>query len=81
MKVHVRAYATLAGRVYRKGLRAGSTVEIEIQNGGLIKDLLDVLKLPSSETKIVFVNGRARDFDYALSEGDHVGLFPPLGGG
>ena len=81
MRVHIRAYATLARRIYTKGQSAGSTVELEIPDNQSVSDLLEALKLPMHETKIVFVNGRARDFDYKLSDGDHVGIFPPLGGG
>ena len=81
MKVHIRAYATLAPQIYTKGQCAGSTVKLEIPDNQSISDLLEVLKLPKHETKIVFVNGRARDLDHKLSDGDHVGIFPPLGGG
>jgi molybdopterin converting factor small subunit len=81
MRVNVRAYATLARQVYKKGLHAGSTVELELQDGGSVADLLEALELPSGETKMVFVNGRARNFNFTLSDGDHVGIFPPLGGG
>jgi molybdopterin converting factor small subunit len=81
MKVYIRAYATLARRVYTKGQCAGSIVELEIPNNQSISDLLEVLKLPVHETKLVFVNGHTRDFDHKLSDGDHVGIFPPLGGG
>jgi len=81
MKVHIRAYATLAQRVYKTGENTGSTVTLELQDGGSISNLLDVLHLPRHEAKIVFVNGHSQDFDYKLSEGDHVGIFPPLGGG
>ena len=81
MKVHIRAYATLAQRVYQTGQNTGSTVDLELPDGGSITDLLEALNLPRHEAKIVFVNGRSQDFDYKLSEGDHVGIFPPLGGG
>ena len=81
MKLHIRAYANLAQQIYTYGQRAGSTVELELPEGKSIADLLQALKLPIHQTKIVFVNGRSRDFDYKLSDGDHVGIFPPLGGG
>ncbi|MCA1954518.1 MAG: MoaD/ThiS family protein [Anaerolinea sp.] len=31
--------------------------------------------------KLCYVNGRYQEADYALNEGDEVGIFPPIGGG
>jgi molybdopterin converting factor small subunit len=40
-----------------------------------------MLGLPDDVVRVVFVNGRARPRDWALSDGDELGIFPPIGGG
>ena len=39
------------------------------------------LGIPLSELKLVFVNGEHAELDAQLKDGDHVGLFPAIGGG
>ena len=43
--------------------------------------LIEHLHLPADEVKVVFVNGIVRGEEYVLSDGDEVGVFPPVGGG
>ena len=51
-------------------LTDGQTVEDLAQRAGIVKE----------DVKIAFVNSRVVDFDTVLSDGDHVGLAPAIGG-
>ncbi len=78
MQVQAKVFATLRRYVTAA---AGEAIQIELPDGATIADLVNVLKLPSEQVKVVFVNGRARDEDWQLAPGDEVGIFPPIGGG
>jgi molybdopterin converting factor small subunit len=39
------------------------------------------LNLKSNNKYLVFVNGKSQKKNYLLSEGDQIGIFPPIGGG
>ena len=88
MKITVRLFATLVNFVpeaiaaqYPQGIRAGQSFEMELREGSTLADLVAHLALPSDQTKVAFVNARARALDYRLEAGDEVGIFPPIGGG
>ncbi|MCP4117199.1 MAG: MoaD/ThiS family protein [Desulfobacteraceae bacterium] len=46
-----------------------------------VEKLLIELGIPREETKLIFINGKKHELDYWLSQGDRVGIFPPVGGG
>jgi molybdopterin converting factor small subunit len=77
--VHVKLFATL--RQYRPGLGMGEAFPVELSHGATIGDLIQTLRLPDQEIKIVFVNGLFRERTDSLADGDEVGIFPPVGGG
>lgn len=52
-----------------------------MDEGSTIQDLIDELKLPVEQVKLIFVNGKKQDTGYGLVQGDRVGIFPPVGGG
>ncbi len=79
MKVKVKLYATLTNRA--KKTERGSPVEIELPEGESVMGLLNRLKLSVDEVRMIYVNGRSRQLDWQLRDGDEVGLFPPVGGG
>jgi sulfur carrier protein ThiS len=88
MKVYVRAYATLTSKIAHLlgdkppgSIRAGSTVGLEIPSGSTVRELLKRLDVDEKEAAVSFVNGMKCSIDHPLSEGDEVGIFPPLGGG
>lgn len=79
MKIELRLYASLAAFIPEK--MAANPWTLEVREGTTIKSLLQQLKVPREEIKVVFVNGiHARDDDI-LKEGDRVGIFPAVGGG
>lgn len=75
MPIELKCYATLAP------LTPSNADVFPIQSGETLQELLIRLSIPLEEVKIVFVNGIAADLDRPLSDGDRVGVFPPVGGG
>jgi len=54
---------------------------VELPDGATVGQLIEHLRLPADEVKVIFVNGIVRGEEHALSDGDKVGVFPPVGGG
>ena len=79
MRVTVKLFATLVR--FKDGVRAGRPFEMELPEGSLVQDLIDVLKIPAEETHVVFINNIIEERGSKLNAGDVVGLFPPVGGG
>ncbi len=79
MKIELRLYASLGAFMPEK--MAGNPWMMEVKEGATIKSLLQQLKVPREDIKVVFLNGiHARDDD-VLKEGDRVGIFPAVAGG
>jgi sulfur-carrier protein len=79
MIIQVKLYASL--RRFAADGKAGIPFEVDIDEGACLQDLVDCLSIPAGETKIAFVNGLVQDWDWELTPGDQVGIFPPVGGG
>ena len=79
MKVKVKLFATL--RDHYPDLGIGEAMEVELPDGADVAKLVERLRLPSDQVKIVFVNGIVRQPSHPLADGDEVGIFPPVGGG
>jgi sulfur-carrier protein len=79
MHIKVRLFASL--KRFAPDDSPGKTYDLELPDKATILDLSQHLHLPPDEVKISFVNGRAREDNWVLNEGDEVGLFPPIGGG
>ncbi len=79
MRIKVKLFATLAECV--SGVEAGEPFDVALKQPATLADLIGHLGLPEDQTKLVFVNGRMENTDFLLSDGDEVGVFPPIGGG
>ena len=75
----VRLFATL--RRHYPHLGIGEAMPVELRDGVTVGQLIEHLRLPAGEVKVIFVNGIVRGEEHALSDGDKVGVFPPVGGG
>ncbi len=76
MKVEVRLFATL-----KDLLPEDKSVEtIELEKGSTVNDIIRYYEVPEMSL-IIRVNGRHASRDKVLSDGDRVGIFPPVGGG
>jgi molybdopterin converting factor small subunit len=54
---------------------------VQVQEGLKVADVLEDLRVPREEVKIVIVNHRASGLDHVLAEGDRVAVFPTVAGG
>jgi sulfur-carrier protein len=77
--VQAKLFATL--RQHRPGIGLGEPFAVDLPQGATVGDLIQELALPEREVKLVFVNGRLREKDHVLADGDQLGIFPPVGGG
>jgi sulfur carrier protein ThiS len=77
--VDAKLFATL--RRVRPDVPLGQPCSVALAEAATVADLINELGLPEEEVKLVFVNGRSCKMDHVLSEGDEIGLFPPVGGG
>ena len=79
MKIFVKLYAPLTK--YAGGSIMHEPLEVKLTENATLDDLYTRLGIPSDEVKTAFVNSVMRQPDYTLRDGDHVGVFPPVGGG
>jgi len=75
-QVRVNLYAML-----RKYVGGATSVEVEIEPGRTIQQVLDELGVPADQTRIIFVDSRAADLSQSLEGGEQIGVFPAIGGG
>ena len=75
-RVKISLFAGLRGYI-----GGAPSVEVDVQPGETIRQVLDRLGIPVAQTRIVFVNNRAADLSYPLRGGEQVGVFPAIGGG
>lgn len=74
MQLNVKCFATLAEKSPPGGV-------CELPAGTDVSRLMDSLRIPAAEVKIIFINGVVMEADAVLHDGDRVGLFPAVGGG
>ncbi len=74
IKVEVRLFAN-----FREGRKKIQT--LEFQEGAIIRDVLDFVKIPEEEVSILLQNGRYGSAERKLNDGDIIAVFPPVGGG
>jgi molybdopterin converting factor small subunit len=79
MKIEFRLYASLAA--FMPEQTKGEPSTMEVRDGTTIRDLLENLKVPRKEIKVIFLNGIHASDDVILKEGDRVGIFPAVAGG
>jgi molybdopterin converting factor small subunit len=79
IKIECRLYAGL--RKYAPEYGLGESMGLELPDGTTLAELYELLKVPPDEVKRTFVSGLSRRPSHALSNGDRVALFPPIGGG
>jgi sulfur-carrier protein len=79
MIVRVRLFANLVQ--YRPDTQAGKPFDVELAAGSTLADLVQYLKLPRDQVKVIFVNGISVPQEYAIQPGDEIGIFSPIGGG
>lgn len=63
------------------GLGAGQRDVIELPDGATGEQLLRAMGVRNEQRVVLIVNGRRREQDDEIHEGDFVGLMAPVGGG
>ena len=74
--VEVKLYATL-----RKYADGAASVDVEIEPGQTIQQVLQRLGVPPEHTRIIFIDSRAAGLSDTLGGGEQIGIFPAIGGG
>ena len=46
-----------------------------------VGEVCRIMKIPTNNIKVAFVNGKSQKLDYILQGKERIGLFPPVGGG
>ena len=80
MKIQLNLFASLTRFLPAPEGTAFSNV-VDLDEGTTIDVLLDRLKIPREQPKIIFLNGLHAGGTTVLKEGDRLGIFPPLAGG
>ncbi len=60
---------------------ARGPLTVEVQQGLRVADVLEGLRVPREEVKVVIVNHRLAGLDHVLADGDRVAVFPTVAGG
>ncbi|MEG6584740.1 MoaD/ThiS family protein [Dendrosporobacter sp. 1207_IL3150] len=77
--IEVRLYATL--RRFSPEASTAGVFTLTLPEDSSVKGLLSAIGISPSDVHLLMVNGASAELDRILSEGDRVGLFPPVGGG
>ena len=83
--IEVRLYANLsaaAGSAVRPSVGATSAaLQVEARPGLTVRDIVDEKGLRDQDIFVIMLNGVSADLESLLSDGDRLGLFPPISGG
>lgn len=84
MKATLKLFATLSKLLPAEAQRT-SRVDLELEPGTTVQDLIDRYRIPPDQCALVLVNGAfvapADRATRILAEGDTVAIWPPVGGG
>jgi len=75
LKVNVKLFATV------RKFSQKDNLEINIEEGSRVKDLLSQIGIPQDEPLLVIVNEYTQGKETPLQEGDTLCLFPIIAGG
>jgi len=73
--IELKLFATL------QTFAPGETQHYPIEPGMTVRELLQHLNIPEEKARLIFINGVKANLSAALSGGERVGIFPPVGGG
>lgn len=79
MKVEVKLFAAFTQ--YLPEGANGNIATMELEEGTSVKDVLNSLKVPPEQIKLIFINSVRANIDDELKDGDKMGAFPPVSGG
>jgi molybdopterin converting factor small subunit len=79
MKIEIRLFASLAR--YLPDKSDGRSLIVEVDDETTVKDILERMRVPLGEVKLIFINGIRSEMESSLKDGDRLGVFPPVAGG
>ena len=79
MRVKLRLFATY--QQFLPSNTEGNTIEIEVQGGTLVGDLMSLYDIPIGADSVILVNGITPSLNDHVNEGDVVSAFPAMAGG
>ncbi|MCY2995276.1 MAG: MoaD/ThiS family protein [Planctomycetota bacterium] len=75
-QIKVQLYADL-----RRYIDGATGIEVEIEPGRTIGQVLDQLGVPREQARILFVNHRVAKLDQSLQGAERLDVFSAIGGG
>lgn len=82
MKIEVWLYGVLSQYAIEKAEKGFASVELEFEQESTVSDVLQLLKMPTEERGITFINGNLSalpglqpDLDQQLNDGDRISFF------
>lgn len=79
MRVKLRLFATY--RQYLPSKTEGNTIEVEVQVGTRVSDLMSLYDIPIGADSVILVNGITPGLNDHVNDGDVVSAFPAMAGG
>ena len=79
MKLKVKLYGTLSQQ--SPGYQHSQGVEVEIPDGGTVKDLLAHLEIAEKQGALVVIDGQILKADDTIRDGVHIHVLQSLSGG
>ena len=79
MRVKLRLFATY--QQYLPSKTEGNTIEVEVQAGTRVSDLMSLYEIPVGADSVILVNGITPRLNDQVNEGDVVSAFPAMAGG
>ena len=77
-QVYIRFYAELDELL--PSSRRNSGFSYPIKKSRSVKDLIEAIGVPHTEIDLLFVNDLPVDFDYLVTGGEQIDVYPPTGG-
>lgn len=79
MRVKLRLFAIY--RQYLPSKADSNTIEIEVQEGTSVGDLMSMFNIPQGAESVILLNGITPSLLDQVKEGDIVSAFPAIAGG
>ncbi len=73
--IQIKLFATL------NRLLPENAAHYPVAPGTRVADIIEKLRIPQKEAKLIFINSKKADPETVLQNGDRLGIFPPVGGG
>jgi molybdopterin converting factor small subunit len=80
MNVEIKVFATLRHYIPESERRVEKDLW-KVTEKTTVAQVLEILRIPLEEAKVLLINGKKAELGRALAEGDVLHVFPPMCGG